>query len=1518
MVAPPKHAEGALIWVPCEESVWKPAEVLRSDEKSITIHSEGLDGVLQEQVLTHDVPVHIRNADLYSAEGLQGLDDLTQLTHLHEPAVLHSLNLRFDVDTIYTYTGPILIAVNPFKTIPSLYDESKLKFFLSNPQPRSGNRVPHVFSSAELAYRGMVENKCKQTILISGESGAGKTESTKFVMRLLALAGSPDWDNRSQIENQVLQSNPLLEAFGNAKTLRNDNSSRFGKFIDMQFNVGFDKAHNKESGRLVGARIETYLLETVRCCHQLEGERNYHSFYQGCAASLSSGCNKSTMVYKFPSILRAKLPEVEPIDIDLSGFSRSHDFKYMTESTCHVLPRMDDLEEFELTVNAMLDIGISPEEINDIYRITGAVLRIGNVEFNEEDKEEAKVNQTSNENIKIISRLLGLDAADLEKCLCNRTLRASTDVYLKPLNFESAEDTRDSLARALYNCMFKQVVQKTNMSIGFDESVKLSCGVLDIFGFECFDYNSFEQLCINFTNERLQQFFNTFIFKEEERLYEAEQIEWSALDFPDNQDCVDLLQKRPWGVMCMLDEECLVPQGTNQAFCNKVKEKHKGNVRFDLIKTKPDWFIVNHFAGGVGYCSDGFLEKNKDTLSEDVINCVKSSNKSLIANLFVEFLTSTKDASVGKKKLKMTVSLEFRNQLQVLMDTVNQTEPHFIRCIKPNVKNKPDLFERSAVCEQLRYGGVLQAVQVSRAGFPVRTGHREAVLDYRMLADKKCRDSVDAALLEGNTKEAAKTLFSHLDVKFEVPKPKHAVASWSVGLSMVFFKHESYEIFAAQTAKIRSSAAECIQACWKGRQQRIFYTTMRSYTITIQACTRGFIVRKRVHELRRQKAAIKIQAMCRMHFERQRFLKKRNCIVMIQKWIRGHLSRLATDKKKKEMARQRLKIAIVTYTTRQTFEAAYSLQLMKREQDEAYQLEIEAERKQIEEEQRIQKEEELKRQQEEVARMKEEHEKQREDMELLRLETVAQAQREAEEEMKRLKDEMAAFREEQLNEKKASPVDSTVVELYEEKIRSLEQERDTLQDKLESSERELALLRDEIKEMRQGTPSTAETHGQSLTPSPTLDRHSEGSRSRPGQTVAKPSISNFIRNGMNNLFGEKVPRNAGVPLSSSLMATIDMKEDVSPSAYESGEIRPYEEVNDIDSAVTYICFGQQTKHRDYILLAAGGKDGSVVVYRCYRTDSEIRDFVAREEGERNVPFEQSSKQSSNPPKPFQVHNFMNGHNKAITSIFFTVNEDNLVTTSVDRTVRFWSVETGDMLKVFSDSSPALVALFLPFNPALFVAANSNSILRVVNIQNGHVLQKLKFDSEVRAMKFDNQGMHLVAGTKSGIIHVLEAAEATQLKFRFKIGLSRAAITHITFIPQRGEEPAQIAVNSCDSTLSIMDCLYSPHGSMTHLVVKHRLKIPQSLLPLRSCYSGHGNGWLMSASEDRHVYVFSLSKKKEYPVQLLKHHKYPVLTVAVNEADTILASADTCGKIVLWRRYDFSHLSPSTTLQSDVK
>uniref|UniRef100_A0A8C9GDS7 Myosin motor domain-containing protein n=1 Tax=Piliocolobus tephrosceles TaxID=591936 RepID=A0A8C9GDS7_9PRIM len=763
--------------------------------------------------------------------------------------------IAINIDQIYTFTGPILIAINPFKTIKDLYSNNMLE---KHVQPIK-SKIPHIFATSNSAYLGMCNNNKSQTILISGESGAGKTESTKYVMKFLTLAGS-DINQKSLIESQVLESNPLLEAFGNSRTLRNNNSSRFGKYIELQF---FIDKKNYLKGKLCGAKILTYLLEKVRVCDQQEGERNYHIFYQICKAAemvqmqnqkngqqnlendqqnlengfqnlengqqnlengqqnlqngqqnlenglhnpengphnpengqqnlenglhnpenglhnpengqqnLENGLHnpenglhnpenglhnlestpQNQSYYHFPQIDKYKNAEnVKPLKINMTNFKSHVHFRYLTKSSVYELTDVDELEMFECTINAMQIIGIKENEINQILNILEGILYLGNIIFKTNDAtEETFILESSYNDLKHAANFLDVHVEALKDCLCYKTIIANNEHYKKPINANIANDIKEALSRAIYGCLFLKIVESTNNSIGSIENSSLFCGVLDIFGFETFQTNSFEQLCINYTNECLQQFFNDFIFKCEERLYIEEGISWDALDFPDNKDCVDLLGNKMYGILNMLDDECQIPSGKDKSFCSKIITKHRENKRFDYIKTDSSCFIIIHFAGKVIYNSCGFLEKNKDQLSMDAQNVLLNSHNRYVASLFECFLRNHTDNNntnnnnnnnvsdnVLRKKKFTTVASEFKEQLNLLMQRIKDTEPHFIRCIKPNIHNLPDIFDRQSVNEQLKYGGVLQVIKVSRAGYPVRLSHSDCVYNYKILLTKE-------------------------------------------------------------------------------------------------------------------------------------------------------------------------------------------------------------------------------------------------------------------------------------------------------------------------------------------------------------------------------------------------------------------------------------------------------------------------------------------------------------------------------------------------------------------------------------------------------------------------------------------------------------------------------------------------------------------------------------------------------------------------------------------------------------
>jgi len=1688
------YAQGTLIWIKHEEEVWIQAEIVTSNDKEIIVKTdEDPDARI---VLGPNEPVFLRTSDVFTSEGLSVLDDLTQLTHLHEPAVLSSLQNRFDIDKIYTFTGPILIALNPFKVIPGLYDEDVLKKFMTT-EPST---KPHVFNTSNASYRGICDRHKSQTVLISGESGAGKTETTKFVMKFLAMAGAEDGDV-TNVEQQVLESNPLLEAFGNARTLRNDNSSRFGKFIELQFRGGQKVSLNTgaagESCRLCGARIRTYLLEKVRVADQQEGERNYHIFYEACAAAASLS---GTTDYNFPQLLKKEKVKAERT-ISLEGYSDLGNFAYLTRSTCRTLKDVNDVEMFERRIAAMQTIGISDEDIGSIFRTVAAVLHLGNTKFDAppNNSEGSMVMQECGDSIEMAAKLTGVERKDLEASLCMVTRVTRTERIRSPINVRQAADNRDSLAKALYGLIFNLIVHNTNLSIGFLEDVKLFVGVLDIFGFECFKMNSFEQLCINFTNERLQQFFNSFVFKLEEQLYEREGIPWDPLDFPDNQDAVDILQAKTTGVFAILDEECVVPQGSDQGFNNKLIKQHKGHRRFDEIKTKPTWFVIKHFAGPVGYCTDGFLDKNKDQLSNDIIECMGNSNVDFIKNLFRNdkkyaeaFTKPGEEASkTGSKKKRITVSSEFKDQLTSLMDIVDLTEPHFIRCIKPNPQNEPDRYDRKAVTEQLRYGGVLQVVQVSRAGYPVRINHQECWDDYRVIATP----SAVAGLKHIDDKKLrAQKLLEHLSTELSIPKPAHGL-SWAVGKTMVFFKLSAFERLKFARLELLIKSTTLIQACWRRKVKMRMYKAVRLFTRHIQSLLRMKQAYLDLQKKRELLAVMKIQALSRCFVQKRKFRAIRAKIVHLQAWRRGITGRRNAKEWRKFSSACKIQAAWKRWQDQRVYKLLRAAITLAQER-----IRLVSAKKQM---QKLKKEAKevgaLMAKSQKAAEQASELRRRNEELEAIQLQLQSEKKsltsriRQLEESIEGVQQNLSEVKEKAAEAAKlAADTSKQVVET--EKVEAMKKH-------IEERDEELTRIRTEIEQARTDSKAQQEkcqdaegryqqllkstamqstagmNMGASMPRTSMVGGRVPGSRTNRNvniQLVGAPGVgktslleilikeqdpaqlSKFMEGKVNLmshhqleiggkplklldcsgnlraqhlvkewfgrshwvivvydlsnqqslnyaldltrevhaagakvvLFGNKwstdqgksvevdvmsakdaAVRNDGIAIESSTLTDVvrmvlnssdeqdgggmpgggmdqgdDRRGSVISTAFDSmkswfggsnaggranqgvlrpslkgtkqmkqarrdgdinADLKPVQELQDSESAVTCICFGQERLHKFYILLATASKDGTVVVYRCYRTEMEIT-FLSDQD------FQQEGDSAySQPPTDHSniaVHSRLVGHGRAITSIFFNLLEDQLVTTSIDKSVRFWGIDSGEMLKVFTDSSPVPVATFLPFNPQVFVAANSNAVLRLVNVQNGMVLQKLKVETEVRALKFDDTGLFLLAGTKSGSIHVLEASDSSTLKFKFKVQLARGGVTCITFVPASYGQPACLLVNTSDSSATIIDCNYGPPaGVLTNLVVRQRVRVAHSLLPLKCCYSPSGHGYLISGSEDKEVYIYSLAKGSTYRMQYLKHHQVPVVAVAVNLQDTLLASADSLGRIVLWRRIDFSHI-----------
>lgn len=1554
--------------------------------------------------------------------------------------VLESLHNRFDTDKIYTFTGPILIAINPFKSIPDLYNSDTLVSFIT---PEI-SKTPHVFATANAAYRGLCNRRVPQTVLISGESGAGKTETTKFVMKFLASAGSQmNFDpshsptsagiRSTTIEQKVLESNPLLEAFGNARTLRNDNSSRFGKFIELQFRID----NSTMAGRVCGARVETYLLEKVRVCDQQEGERNYHIFYQLCAAA-ARGVDENGIFYVD-----------NELSLDLTGYEDHSTFRYLTKSSWFELDGIDDAEQLVRTLQAMKTVGMSKDEMEDILRVVGGVLYLGNLTFEKDpnNSEGAVVAPHTMEHLKKAAKLLSVDSERLSDVLTHRMIKTMGESYSRALDISQADDARDALARALYGTLFLMVAKRINESLSHQAlsgsaaatiDPQLKCGVLDIFGFECFEFNSFEQLCINFTNERLQQFFNTFVFKVEEALYKNEGIQWDPLDFPDNQDCVDLLQSVPSGVFAMLDEECIVPQGSDKSFASKLSKQHTGkHSRFAQVKTKPSWFIVNHFAGPVSYCSDNFLEKNRDQLLPDVQEAVSKSESPFVQYLFTELLhrkSATGAANRGKKHV--TVSLEFRDQLNSLMDTVKVTEPHFIRCIKPNPANQPDDFDRPSVNEQLRYGGVLQAVQVSRAGYPIRLKHAECAASYLVLLQKAAAESApaNAALVKYNSASDAKVkaeiLLKFLDSYLPITRPalQPETVPWAVGSTLCFFKQEAYESLSTARLKLRGRAATCIQAQWRCFISRRNFLQDLQRVIKAQAFARGKLAKLTARRLREKRAIVKVQKLVRGFLVRRRITKDKRCIITLQSVLRTFTAvrnygplrensaaariqalwkgrrehfyfirlkegvRAAQLKWRSILARRQLRR--LKQEAKEAGALLAKVQVMQEEMSRLSKLSQEDEARRYRDQRELRaKTDAITKYEADVAKLN-----MRISSELEPLISSLQVKlKEVEAENLTLKNENTQLATE-LGDSKAREVNlpelTHAVQEATQELNEKDKFISELRSQLEEAQRLTSTAEANLAKFKQHASSslpplntgsgaallsegraTTEREVQTDPISFSVPSHQQQFQSadghvatlmqqQPATTASNLSATSQDRavleqqqsseeksswSWMNTL--TKMIRTPGTTPSANPSANSNSAANASGVGTSSGnsiqllrssirasadgraeyrrqreqgvphgmrrldgwqDVRAVQELQEADSAVTCIVFGQEKEHLYYSLLASAAKDGTIVIYRVYRTGAEVAALPASERKRLEQKLKQSPNLFDRPPKSelhlVNVHCRLHGHSRAVTSIFFSLLEDQLISTSIDKTVRFWSAESGEMLKVFTDSSPALVAAFLPFNPQVFVAANSNRVVRLVNVVLGSVIQKLKVESEIRALRFDDTGLFCLAGTKNGHIHVFEAADNANLKFKFKQQLAHGAITCITFVPARNDnDAATLFINSCDSTVAIVDCMYGPPGVLSQLRVRHRVKVAHSLLPLRSCYASFGGGFLISGSEDKEVYVYSMDPHSNYKMHFLKHHNAPVLSVAANSTDSLLVSADSAGHMVFWRRLDYTAL-----------
>nr|XP_010324344.1 myosin-2-like isoform X2 [Solanum lycopersicum] len=744
---------------------------------------------------------------------LEGVDDLMQLSYLNEPSVLHNLQHRYARDMIYSKAGPVLIAINPFKDI-QLYGN---EFVTAYRQKLLSD--PHVYSIADSAYDRMMEDEISQSIIISGESGSGKTETAKFAMEYLAMLGG----GSNGIEKEVLQTSYILEAFGNAKTSRNNNSSRFGKLVEIHFSP---------AGRICGAKIQTLILEKSRVVQLLDGERSYHIFYQLCAGA--------------PPTLRDKLK--------LKGAS---EYKYLNQSGCLVIHDVDDAEEFCKLMEALNTVRISERDQEHAFQMIASVLWLGNITFQVID-DESRAEVVQSEAVTNAASLIGCTVNDLILALSTCQIRAGKDKIAKSLTVEQATDRRDALAKFIYANLFDWIVDQMNRNLAMDkEQMGRSINILDIYGFESFQGNSFEQFLINYANERLQQHANRHLLKLEQEEYELDGIDWSKVDFEDNQECLNLFEKKPIGLISLLNEESNSLTATDLTFVCKLKQHIKSSPCF---KSEREEFCIRHYAGEVTYDATGFLAKNRDVLHPDITQLLSSSDSHLPEDKKLS-IPST-DAGVLDFQ-KQSVATKFKDNLFKLMQQLENTIPHFICCIKPNNKQLPGMSDKDLVIEQLRCCGVLEVVRISRSGYPTRLTHQEFTSRYGFLLpkDSACQDPLSMSV----------AILHQFGILPEL---------YQVGYTKLYFRSGQIASLEDARNQVLQGTLE-LQKCFRGHRARRHFHELKGGVIILQSFIRGEIERRLYNT----------KVMSKAKVAREGSDEQLVAVVQIQSAIRGWLAR---------------------------------------------------------------------------------------------------------------------------------------------------------------------------------------------------------------------------------------------------------------------------------------------------------------------------------------------------------------------------------------------------------------------------------------------------------------------------------------------------------------------------------------------------------------------------------------------------------------------------------------------------
>jgi len=713
-------------------------------------------------------------------KSLDGVPDLCMLTYLGEENVLHNLGFRYKQSSVYTSTtSKVLVAVNPYERFDQIYTNEQMAKYQAAEINLEGladekSLPPHVFAVANAAYVNMMAKKLNQSIIVCGESGSGKTESAKYQMRFLAYtttstsADPTEFASADKIGQQVLDANPILESFGNAKTLLNNNSSRFGKFTKLLFEEVKTAPGAKNRRRLIGAMIETYLLEKSRVVRQDKGERNFHIFYQ-----------LTTVYNEIPNL------KLGPHD----------QFHYVNQSGVHTLDdlrfpgKAADGEWYKELDHAFKTLTIPAETVNNIYRIVSGVLHTGNVNFEQLKGEGSDIKNPNA--VASAAEMFEVPVASLTKRLQTRSILLPGDkLIVKPLNQEDAYFNRDSLSRNVYNGLFRWIVNMINSKSNATEGPAITwIGILDVFGFEIFEHNSFEQFCINFCNERLQQYFNEHVLKAEQDLYKREALLWDPIDLPDNQDCIDLVMGKPYGIMPILDSTCVQPKGTDQVFTANLFKAHKYHPRLRQITqhkksesdkqfTQLNGFVVRHYAGAVLYDCAEFLIKNADASEFDSIEVFMESKSQMTQEILrVNANGTLADSKRSSKRAFLSTGTVFIEQLNSLMATLKATAPYFVRCIKPNSNKAPKDFQGEYVRPQLRCGGLIEALRIIKLGFPTRCAYRRVVELFGVILK-------DKPVTNLNVRDFTEGLLAAVGD----PLTRPGKGEYQLGLSMIFFR----------------------------------------------------------------------------------------------------------------------------------------------------------------------------------------------------------------------------------------------------------------------------------------------------------------------------------------------------------------------------------------------------------------------------------------------------------------------------------------------------------------------------------------------------------------------------------------------------------------------------------------------------------------------------------------------------------------------------------------------------------